>query len=180
VLASELRQWPLSLRTPAGWDTNCCRDRHPAAAQLPELWATDFEVVAETRVSFPAAPAPMGRVPSLDGLTGMPVGKARVTIQIVDDPFLSGCYELDARQAPLRFGPERHEPTRPLPLRGCQPWSTERLTPMTSSFAASARRKPGMRRFFANCSRAACPTCSRGSDGRQGTDRAVKQYDAAL
>lgn len=73
--------------------------------EMPELWATDLDVVAETRVSFPAAPAPMGRVLSLDGLTGMMVGNARVTIQVVDDPFLSGCYELDGKTGALEVRP---------------------------------------------------------------------------
>ncbi len=73
--------------------------------ELPELWATDFAAVTETRTSFPVAPAPMARVLSLDALIGMPVGPARLTVEIVDDPFLNGSYLLDGTTGSLEVSP---------------------------------------------------------------------------
>lgn len=73
--------------------------------ETPELWATDLEVTAETRVSFPGEPAPMGRVLSMDGLAGMPVGSAQVTVAIDGDMFVSGCYLLDGTTGTLSVRP---------------------------------------------------------------------------
>lgn len=64
-------------------------------AELPELWLTDLQSVAETAIALPHAPPPMARVLSLDALSGMPVGPGRVAVQVVDDPFVTGSYLLD-------------------------------------------------------------------------------------
>ncbi len=71
------------------------------ADEQPELWATDFAAVTETRTAFPLSPAPMVRVLSLDGLAGTRVGAGRVSVEIVDDPLLTGGYLLDGRGGEL-------------------------------------------------------------------------------
>jgi predicted acetyltransferase len=64
-------------------------------AELPELWGTDFAAEISAETSFPTSPAPMARVLSVEGLAGMPVGDARVTVEVVEDPFIAGYYQLD-------------------------------------------------------------------------------------
>jgi predicted N-acetyltransferase YhbS len=66
-----------------------------AADELPELWATDIAAVTQAKISFPDSAAPMARVLSLDGLTGLPVGPGRAAVEIVGDPFVAGRYVLD-------------------------------------------------------------------------------------
>jgi hypothetical protein len=63
--------------------------------ETPELWGTDFAAEISTNVAFPTSLAPMGRVLSVEGLAGMPVGAAQVAVEVVDDPFIAGHYELD-------------------------------------------------------------------------------------
>jgi predicted acetyltransferase len=70
-------------------------------AESPELWGTDFAAEISSNVSFPMAPAPMARVLSVEGLAGMPVGSARVAVEVVDDPFIAGHYELDGSSGVL-------------------------------------------------------------------------------
>jgi predicted N-acetyltransferase YhbS len=72
-----------------------------APDEAPELWHTDLATTTEARVSFPAAPAPMARLLSLDALTGMPAGPGRVVVEIVDDMFIGGRYELDGTRGTL-------------------------------------------------------------------------------
>src|SRR5260370_16503633 len=43
----------------------------------------------------------MARVLSIEGLAGMPTGSARVTGEIVDDPFIGGRYTLDGSAGAL-------------------------------------------------------------------------------
>jgi hypothetical protein len=43
----------------------------------------------------------MARVLSLDALTGMPAGPGRVVVEIVDDAFIGGRYELDGTSGAL-------------------------------------------------------------------------------
>jgi hypothetical protein len=71
------------------------------AGEIPELWTTDLAVVTQAAISFPVAPAPMARVLSLDLLAGMPVGPGRVTVELVDDPFISGRYGFDGASGVL-------------------------------------------------------------------------------
>jgi predicted N-acetyltransferase YhbS len=65
------------------------------ADETPELWGTDLAVHAETRTAFPSSPAPMARVLSVEALAGMPAGPGRLTVEVVDDPFIAGRYRLD-------------------------------------------------------------------------------------
>jgi predicted acetyltransferase len=71
------------------------------AGELPELWTTDLAAVTQAATSFPVAPAPMARVLSLDLLAGTPAGPGRVTVDVVDDPFISGRYSLDGTSGVL-------------------------------------------------------------------------------
>jgi predicted acetyltransferase len=71
------------------------------AAEMPELWATDFAAVTQATTSFPDAPAPMARVLSLEGLAGLPTGTGQVTVEVVDDPFVAGRYALDGTAGTL-------------------------------------------------------------------------------
>jgi predicted acetyltransferase len=67
----------------------------------PELWGTDFAAEISSNVSFPTSLAPMGRVLSVEGLAGLAVGAARVAVEVVDDPFIAGNYELDGSSGVL-------------------------------------------------------------------------------
>jgi predicted acetyltransferase len=69
--------------------------------ESPELWGTDFAVETSSNVAFPSSLAPMGRVLSVEGLAGMPVGAAQVAVEVVDDPFIAGHYELDGSSGVL-------------------------------------------------------------------------------
>lgn len=69
--------------------------------EAPELWGTDFAVEISSNVAFPSSLAPMGRVLSVEGLAGLPVGAARVAIEVIDDPFIAGHYELDGSSGVL-------------------------------------------------------------------------------
>ena len=69
--------------------------------ETPELWGTDFAAEISANVSFPTSLAPMGRVLSVEGLNGMPVGDAHVAVEVVDDPFIAGHYELDGSSGVL-------------------------------------------------------------------------------
>jgi predicted N-acetyltransferase YhbS len=69
--------------------------------ETPELWGTDFVADISSNVAFPTSLAPMGRVLSVEGLAGMPVGPARVAVEVIDDPFIAGHYELDGSSGVL-------------------------------------------------------------------------------
>jgi predicted N-acetyltransferase YhbS len=69
--------------------------------EAPELWITDLTTHTESRTSSPTHRAPMGRVLSVTGLAGMPVGTGRAAVQIVDDPFIAGRYVLDGTTGEL-------------------------------------------------------------------------------
>jgi hypothetical protein len=71
------------------------------AWEFPELWTTDLAAVTQAAISFPTASAPMARVLSLDLLAGTPVGPGRVTVEVVDDPFISGRHSLDGSSGVL-------------------------------------------------------------------------------
>lgn len=61
----------------------------------PDLWYTDVQYVDQTKVQMPTHSAPAGRVLSVEGLTGLGVGEARATVEVVDDPFVEGTWTLD-------------------------------------------------------------------------------------
>lgn len=63
--------------------------------ERPDLWYTDLQYVDETKVQMPMHSAPAGRVLSVEGLTGIAVGEARATVEVVDDPFVEGTWTLD-------------------------------------------------------------------------------------
>jgi len=69
--------------------------------ELPELWGTDFATETSADVAFPTSLAPMGRVLSVEGLAGMPAGPAQLAVEVVDDPFIAGHYELDGSSGVL-------------------------------------------------------------------------------
>jgi predicted N-acetyltransferase YhbS len=72
-----------------------------APDELPELWATDLAALVQARTSFPASPAPMARVLSVNGLAGMAVGPGLVAVNVVDDVFIGGRYLFDGRSGQL-------------------------------------------------------------------------------
>ncbi|HLH59686.1 MAG TPA: GNAT family N-acetyltransferase [Streptosporangiaceae bacterium] len=78
--------------------------------EFAELWGTDVAMVTRAATSFPGGRAPMARVLSLTALAGLPVGRERVVIQVVDDPYIAGTYLLDGRAGSLevttKAGPE--------------------------------------------------------------------------
>jgi predicted acetyltransferase len=62
---------------------------------VPELWGTDLAATLKSAVAFPRSPGPMARVLDLEGLAGMPVGNAGVTVEVADDPLIQSVYRLD-------------------------------------------------------------------------------------
>lgn len=71
------------------------------AYELPELWVTDLQVTVEGRTVTPNSNAPMARVLSIQALAGVETGPGRVTVEIVDDPFINGTFTLDGRGGAL-------------------------------------------------------------------------------
>jgi predicted acetyltransferase len=61
---------------------------------VPELWATDLAITTKSEVTHPRSPGPMARVLDLEALSGMPVGDAAVTVEVVDDALIQGTYRL--------------------------------------------------------------------------------------
>jgi predicted acetyltransferase len=61
---------------------------------VPELWATDLNITTKSEVTSPRSSAPMARVLDLEALSGMPVGDAVATVEVVDDPLIQGTYRL--------------------------------------------------------------------------------------
>lgn len=61
----------------------------------PERWITDVSYTDETRVGVPDHNPPMGRVLSVEALSGLAVGEERVTVEVVDDPLVGGVWTLD-------------------------------------------------------------------------------------
>jgi predicted N-acetyltransferase YhbS len=76
-----------------------------APDETPELWGIDFAAHVEAKVSYPTSAAPMARILSLDALRGLAAGPGRVTVEIVDDPFLAGSHLLDGDGGRLDLGP---------------------------------------------------------------------------
>lgn len=60
----------------------------------PDVWYTDLAYADETRIQAPSMSAPMGRVLSVPGLSGMSAGSASITVKIDDDPFVGGTWTL--------------------------------------------------------------------------------------
>ena len=73
--------------------------------ERPDLWYTDLRYHDQTKVEAPLHSAPMGRILSVEGLSGLEVGAARVTVEVVDDPFVGGVWELDGTDGRLEVRP---------------------------------------------------------------------------
>jgi hypothetical protein len=86
--------------------------------EIPELWATDLATVTQSAVSFPRAAAPMARVLALDLLAGAPAGPGRVTVEVIDDPFIGGRYLLDGSSGALEVTRGTREPEATLTAAG--------------------------------------------------------------
>lgn len=88
--------------------------------ERPDLWDTDIVVEDRTRIESPTHSAPMGRILSLPGLTGLPVQAAEpVTIEVRDDPLVGGTWTLDGSDpAGLQVLPGRAEPDATLTAHG--------------------------------------------------------------
>ena len=69
--------------------------------EVPELWGTDLSVVTEGKVGFPRQGGPMVRVLDMESLTGTPVGRGAVTIEIFDDELIGGIWQLDSADGRL-------------------------------------------------------------------------------
>jgi hypothetical protein len=82
-----------------------------AADESPELWAADLAASVETRIAFPRASAPMGRILAVDALRDMASGPGVVGVEVVDDHFLAGRYRLDGTGGRLAVDtlPERSD-----------------------------------------------------------------------
>ncbi|MEV1287750.1 GNAT family N-acetyltransferase [Micromonospora sp. NPDC049679] len=78
-----------------------------SANESPELWATDFAAHTEAKISFPGSSAPMARILSMEALHGIAAGPGRVTIEVVDDPFIAGTYLLNGEGGRLEVTAER-------------------------------------------------------------------------
>lgn len=74
------------------------------ADELPELWATDIEVVTEGRTKVPDRNAPMARVLSMLPLAGTEAGPGRIVVEVADDPLIAGTYTLDGHSGRLEIG----------------------------------------------------------------------------
>jgi hypothetical protein len=64
--------------------------------EVPELWGTDFTVVTEGKITHPRQGGPMVRALDMAALGGTPVGAGAVTIEIPDDEFIGGVWQLAA------------------------------------------------------------------------------------
>ncbi|WP_020579431.1 GNAT family N-acetyltransferase [Actinopolymorpha alba] len=69
--------------------------------ERPDLWYVDVHYAEETKVASPTHSAPMGRVLSVEGLAGIGAGPSRVTVEVVDDPFVGGIWTLDGSSGSL-------------------------------------------------------------------------------
>ncbi|HVX47426.1 MAG TPA: GNAT family N-acetyltransferase [Mycobacteriales bacterium] len=88
--------------------------------ERPDLWDTDIIVEDRTRIESPTHSAPMGRVLSVPGLSGLRVQAAEpVTVEVVDDPLAGGTWTLDGTDpAGLQVYPGRSEPAATLTSHG--------------------------------------------------------------
>jgi predicted acetyltransferase len=86
--------------------------------EIPELWETDLPTVTQAAVSFPRAAAPMARVLALEPLAGAPAGPGRVTVEVMDDPFIGGRYLIDGSSGALEVSRDTGEPEATLTAAG--------------------------------------------------------------
>jgi hypothetical protein len=78
--------------------------------ETPELWGEDFAVRTVVDVHQPESSAPMVRVLSVEDLAGGAVGPAQAVVEVVDDPFIAGVYQLDGDEGVLTVGRSTRAP----------------------------------------------------------------------
>ncbi|AGZ45063.1 GNAT family N-acetyltransferase [Actinoplanes friuliensis] len=88
--------------------------------EVPELWGTDFAVLTEGRVEHPRKGGPMARLLSLEALTGTSTAAKdeAVVVEVVDDEFIGGRYQLSADAGRLVVEPSKAEPQATLTCAG--------------------------------------------------------------
>ncbi|SDZ35680.1 Predicted acetyltransferase [Micromonospora pattaloongensis] len=89
-----------------------------AADENPELWGTDLAAHTEAKIHFPGSSAPMARILSMPALTGIDAGPGRLTVEVVDDPFIAGSYLLDGESGRLEVTPTDSPATATLTAAG--------------------------------------------------------------
>ncbi|MFI7546676.1 enhanced intracellular survival protein Eis [Actinoplanes sp. NPDC049599] len=81
------------------------------ADEVPELWGTDFPVLTQGRVDHPSHAGPMARLLSMEALTGtVTTADESITIEVVDDDFIAGCYQLTGEGGRLSVEPSKNAP----------------------------------------------------------------------
>jgi predicted N-acetyltransferase YhbS len=81
------------------------------ADEVPELWGTDFPVLTEGRVEHPSRSGPMARLLSMEALTGTATTTDEViTVEVVDDDFVAGRYQLTGESGQLTVEHSKNEP----------------------------------------------------------------------
>jgi predicted acetyltransferase len=79
--------------------------------EVPELWGTDFPVLTEGRVEQPSKSGPMARLLSMEALTGIATAaEEAITIEVVDDDFIAGCYRLTGEGGRLTVEQSKNAP----------------------------------------------------------------------
>jgi hypothetical protein len=87
--------------------------------EVPELWGTDFPVLTQGRVDHPRHAGPMARLLSMDALTGTATtADEAITVEVVDDDFLAGRYQLAGEGGQLSVEPSKNEPQATLTCAG--------------------------------------------------------------
>jgi predicted N-acetyltransferase YhbS len=87
--------------------------------EVPELWGTDFPVLTQGRVEHPRQAGPMARLLSMEALTGTATtADEAITVEVVDDDFLAGCYQLVGEGGQLSVEPSKNEPQATLTCAG--------------------------------------------------------------
>ncbi len=87
--------------------------------EVPELWGTDFPVLTEGRVEQPSRSGPMGRLLSMEALSGTATSaEEAVTIEVVDDDFIAGRYQLAGEGGQLTVEQSKNEPQARLTCAG--------------------------------------------------------------
>jgi predicted N-acetyltransferase YhbS len=81
------------------------------AEEVPELWGTDFPVLTQGRVDHPRHAGPMARLLSMEALTGTATtAEEALTIEVVDDDFIAGRFQLTGEGGRLSVEPSKNEP----------------------------------------------------------------------
>jgi hypothetical protein len=87
--------------------------------EVPELWGTDFPVLTQGRVDHPSHAGPMARLLSMAALTGTATtADEAITVEVVDDDFIAGRYQLTGEGGQLSVEPSRNEPQATLTCAG--------------------------------------------------------------